>query len=353
MKSQSLQNNGKHDYNLDELKKIEVRNMPYFVMPRYLDHYIEHQYEKFSGDLFEAFITPASTVVDIGAHFGFYSLIAGHTLGAEGRVFSFEPVPENYEILKKNVEANKLKNVILEKKAVSDKAGKAEFNIPWASDSAGFYEHPLAETIEKIDVDVTSLDTYFEGKKIDLIKMDTEGNEIKVLEGAKKLLSSNDAIVLFIEFNPECLRKAGHEPEDLLLWLRENNFSSFLIRDDQSSLLKITEDNWLELLLKSNYGNILCLKETFWQENPLGKYFFSLSEKLSWKTEENLKREARSEETLAELNRTIVELHENNRSIKAELDRLHVDLTAILTSKGWRLTTLIRRLKKLVVPSKR
>lgn len=63
------------------------------------------------------------TIFDIGANIGYYTLLAESLVGPEGRVFAFEPHPENYEKLKENIEVNGYTNCYLINKAVSDKSG--------------------------------------------------------------------------------------------------------------------------------------------------------------------------------------------------------------------------------------
>ena len=205
----------KHDYDLKELKKINVRDLRFNIMPRYLYHYTDKEYEEFSLDLLDRLVKKGGTAVDIGAHYGIYSLLAAKK---SKKVYAFEPVPENFEILKKNAHDNKMDSIIEPINiAVSDEKGNVEFNITWASDSAGFYEHPNAEVIRKISVETDSIDNRLKKvKDISFIKIDTEGHEIHVLNGMKKTLEQNKQATMLIEFNPECLQNAGSSTRALI-----------------------------------------------------------------------------------------------------------------------------------------
>ncbi len=70
------------------------------------------------------------TVLDIGAHSGFYSLLLSRLVGDEGRVFAFEPLPANFRILEENLSLNQIQNVVVRREAVSDRSGEISFEFP-------------------------------------------------------------------------------------------------------------------------------------------------------------------------------------------------------------------------------
>ena len=82
-------------------------------------------YEVQNIELFKRMVKPNMVVVDVGAHIGYYTLIASRIVGQGGKVFAFEPEPSNYNNLIQNVEMNKCKNVLTIEKAVSDNEDKA------------------------------------------------------------------------------------------------------------------------------------------------------------------------------------------------------------------------------------
>src|ERR1700694_948756 len=125
----------KDDYNLDEKIKITFMGMDYYVMPRYKTHYLDNEYEKFSLQILKNDLNDKSTFVDIGAHYGAYSLCAAKICGS--KVMAIEPVAENFQLLNENVVVNNLNKITTYNYAASNENGEAEFNIPWASDSAG------------------------------------------------------------------------------------------------------------------------------------------------------------------------------------------------------------------------
>ncbi len=83
-------------------------------------------YENAETQLFERHIKDGDVVLDLGANIGYFTLIAAKCVGANGKVYAFEPDPTNFSFLKKSVEINNYKNVICEQKAVSNENGKVK-----------------------------------------------------------------------------------------------------------------------------------------------------------------------------------------------------------------------------------
>ncbi len=80
-------------------------------------------YENVETQLFESHIKEGDVVLDLGANIGYFTLIAAKCVGANGKVYAFEPDPTNFSFLKRSVEINNYKNVVCEQKAVSNKNG--------------------------------------------------------------------------------------------------------------------------------------------------------------------------------------------------------------------------------------
>ena len=90
---------------------------------------INKSYEEFETKLVKDIIKEGNVVVDIGANIGYFTLIFSRLVGRKGEVFAFEPEPNNFNLLKKNIEINDYKNVNLINKAVSNKSGKIELYL--------------------------------------------------------------------------------------------------------------------------------------------------------------------------------------------------------------------------------
>lgn len=120
-------------------------------------------------------------VIDIGAHIGLFSILAAKS-ASRGKIYAFEPSEENFNLLKENIDLNKLSNLELINKAVAKESGAREFAL--SKDDPAGHAIPYEETNRrKVDVQTTSLDDFFEERninKVDFLKMDCEGAEYEI-----------------------------------------------------------------------------------------------------------------------------------------------------------------------------
>lgn len=141
------------------------------------------------------------TMVDVGANLGFFSLLWA-SFNNDNRVFSFEPSPRNIQYLQHNIDKNNFGNqIIIFKNALGSDNGVMEFD-PGNVDQTGWGGFTLQKNSRSITVNVKRLDDYApEIKKIDLLKIDTEGADYLVLKGAKEMLSAKIIKEIWFEQN--------------------------------------------------------------------------------------------------------------------------------------------------------
>lgn len=173
-----------------------------------------------TADFLTHFLRKGMIVVDVGAHIGEYTLLAAKLVGSSGEVHAFEPQPSLFPILTDNVHMNNLSNVVLNCSAVSNSIGEIEFEIFGEASVSSIRKHTvLSQNAKLVQVNSTSLDTYWSShRKIDLIKVDVEGAEKLVFEGAQRLLTLPDitAPVWLFEYSPKSYAAFGYQPSDLL-----------------------------------------------------------------------------------------------------------------------------------------
>lgn len=161
-----------------------------------------YEYEK--RILFENAVKSNKTIYDVGAHVGFYTLLASVLTGSRGKVFAFEPVPRNFYYLKRHVQINNIENVDIFNVAVSDKCGTALFAENDNSSMGHISSHG------KLKIETVSLDDLYKAGKItapDYIKLDVEGTEHSVLRGAKVILTKFQPIIFLSIHNEKAHRK--------------------------------------------------------------------------------------------------------------------------------------------------
>ncbi len=142
-------------------------------------------------------INPGDIVIDAGANIGGFAIQAAKKAGEKGKVIAIEPDEKNMEVLKMNVEANGLTNVVFVKKGLWSHSGDLELMINNRQGEHSFIindDFSKYDNIIKIDVEVETLDNIMEELKIDkvdFVKMDIEGAEIEALKKADKLLNQD------------------------------------------------------------------------------------------------------------------------------------------------------------------
>jgi FkbM family methyltransferase len=184
-------------------------------------------YERNETRYIKTILKPGMTVVDVGAHIGYYTTIAARIVGPAGRVHAFEPRPENVAVLRQNA-ALFGETVVVHEAAVSDLSGRGRLYL----DADRNVDGRLAEMPgrESVVVDITTLDEALPDAVVDFLKSDAQGWDGHVLRGAERLLRRSPQIVGMIEFLPQFLKFAGDAPEDIIAYLRDLGFKTYVVR---------------------------------------------------------------------------------------------------------------------------
>ncbi len=156
-------------------------------------------YEEAQSRLFESVVGPGDAVLDLGAHFGYYTLLASLLVGGSGRVYSFEPDPRNAWYLRRHAFLNRCRNVSVEESAVFDRAGTIGFQ-PGPGSGTG---HVSASG--DLEVRAVRLDDFVELRRIRpaVLKIDVEGAEGAVLAGAREVLLRYRPLIFLSTHEPQ------------------------------------------------------------------------------------------------------------------------------------------------------
>ena len=253
-----------HSFSKSDFVEIEGRKM-YTQNNDGLALSIFKIYEPNQTEIVKKYVHEGDIVIDIGAHVGYYTLLMAQLVGENGKVYSFEPDPVNFQLLKKSVEINGFENVVLIQKAVSNITDKVKLFLG-DNDSAinRIYDAKLGDAKESIDVESIRIDEYFKenDELVNFIKIDSEGSEVKIINGMKQFLSRNQELVMMTEFFPFLIKKSGDEPNQYLKSLEKFGFSLYNILDKNEKTNKINSENFLESGINSEYcTNLLCIKQ--------------------------------------------------------------------------------------------
>ena len=202
----------------------------------YYAHFYESQRVVEPGvlEFLKKHITPGMTIFDIGANVGYMTLFCAGLTGENGRIIAIEPGQRAYDRLVANIELNHLRNVIPVREAVSDADGYESYcqavhsgedvynslqsvDTPWTS----------ADDFQTASIPVHRLDTLIEksGWPVpDLVKVDVEGAERKVLRGMSEILRNGRTRILILEISERYFGKFGYSIRDLVEELENNDF---------------------------------------------------------------------------------------------------------------------------------
>ena len=208
-------------------------------------------FEPYTTEVIKQNISNGDLVMDIGANIGYFTLIMAKGIRENGKVFSFEPEPKNFELLKKNVEINNYSNVILEKKAIGNKTGIAKLyladrknNIFHSGMHRIFRSDLVSQISNPVSINIIKLDDYLQDlkfiKKIRLIKIDVEGAEFDVLKGMNKILDENKEIEIVMEFSSENLEDYGSNAYDVVNFLMNKGFKLSVINEVEKRMEEVT-----------------------------------------------------------------------------------------------------------------
>ena len=147
------------------------------------------------------YVKRGDTVYDVGANEGYVSLSLAKQVGGSGQVIAFEPVPQNLELLRKNVELNHLENVIVRGEAASDRSGKDVIRVAGNLSTASMAWHQHDPAAMEVAIDTVTIDELTQTGELALpsfVKMDVEGAEGRALSGMRGTIAASRP-VLFVE----------------------------------------------------------------------------------------------------------------------------------------------------------
>ena len=209
-------------------------------------------------------VRPGMTVLDVGAHVGYYARRCARLVGENGRVIAFEPHPRTFDVLSHNVIG--CGNVTPLQIALAESEGTAELHDYLIMSASGslHYDQAMFElqrsqlttsdvapriahnfpvqtfTVHTMPADACLPEMGVE--RVDVVKMDIEGAEISALRGMRHTLANSPGMALIMEYNPQALKAFGLQPEMALAEVLDLGFRQVQVVEGDGSLRDVTRD---------------------------------------------------------------------------------------------------------------
>jgi FkbM family methyltransferase len=180
----------------------------------------------------QRFLKEGMVVLDVGANEGYYTLLASKCVGRRGRVISFEPSPRERRRLKMNQWANFCGNVRVEELALGSGDGKLNLHVVEGPETGCNSLRPpdIKGKTRPVQVAVAALDQFLRRNaipRIDFMKVDVEGAELSVLNGAMVLLRTSPRPFVMIEISDLRTRPWGYHSREIVAFLRNLDYDLF------------------------------------------------------------------------------------------------------------------------------
>ena len=217
--------------------------------------YYEGCFEPMTTAVINKYVREGMTVLDIGANIGCHTLRFAKLVGGGGKVIAFEPMSWAYSKLKHNIELNDFNNIVIEKIALSSVNQRAQniyFRSSWTIDPGS-----SSNAKKKEDINFITLDEYVRRNKInriDFIKLDVDGYEYKIIQGARDTLKRDKPLII-IELGIYTLQVVGDNIYDLVNALSDIGYKLYSEKD----LAEFPDnDTMIESIPKDGTINVLC-----------------------------------------------------------------------------------------------
>lgn len=187
------------------------------------------EYESEMSERIVAQLRSGMTFVDVGANEGYFTVLASSVVGASGCVVAIEPQRRSVEILEANLALNECVNVQVVKAAAGDVSGSLVLHLmPSTNSGATSAVRPVRYPVRTEKVAQTRIDDLLPSlgiSLVDVMKIDVEGYESHVIEGARETLRTGAVACALVELHPRQLRALGSSPQDVVQSMKELGFS--------------------------------------------------------------------------------------------------------------------------------
>ena len=246
-----------YQYKKGTIRKFKTHNdvMLEVDISDYVGHYLYYGFKDDGHEKLYELVKKGDYILDIGTNIGSTILQFAVLIGKEGFVYGFEPDSINYANCQRNISLNNFSNLEVSQIGLGDERGSFDLVVDTDSNRGGnrISDNISGKSTSKIVVE--RLDDWMQNKpieRVDLIKIDVEGYELKVLKGGEKSILKYKPI-FFIELDEDNLKATGDSANKLIELLEEWNYS---IIDSITGLPVKSTDNFInchvDIIARSN-----------------------------------------------------------------------------------------------------
>jgi FkbM family methyltransferase len=191
--------------------------------------YLTGSWEHWLSGTFLSVVQPGMTVLDIGSHCGYFTLLAAYKTGPTGTVHAFEPNPFHHRNLLKSAAVNGYAHVQLHRVMLSNVNGEETIETQGDAGSSIFYPSLIelnGVTRTKVKKAVLT-DLLGASKKVDVIKIDIDGGEPYIMDSLLEVIDANGKLVIFMEYLP--FLWGGHAPRPIMQKFYDRRFQVYRI----------------------------------------------------------------------------------------------------------------------------
>ncbi len=183
-------------------------------------------------------LKPAQTFIDVGCNKGDFSLLAAKIIGEGGAVLAFEPEPDNCQWIEKSIKLNNYENIKLFQLALGDKNEDAQLYLGEKSGWHSLISNSGNAQKSAIEVKKRTLDSILDDAgttRVNMIKIDVEGAEMEVLQGASTMFDNNPELIVLLDLHPHI----GVDPVEVCAFLSAKGFKILNMKAPYTPLANI------------------------------------------------------------------------------------------------------------------
>ena len=212
---------------------------------------LDGYWEMWNTNVFKKLVKDGMLVFDIGANFGYYTLIAADKVGDSSKVYAFEPDPSNFDFLTRNIEINGFEKraEALQVAVMNKEESMKLFRYEKHQGNCNLFYPQSGENMSIEEVRTLSIDDFvreYNVPKVDRIKIDAEGAEPYIFKGMKRTIEENNNLKIISEFAPLQITAAGYEPRKFLEDVMSYGFKLKYIHEHTSEIRPIDFDTCLK-----------------------------------------------------------------------------------------------------------